>query len=88
LCEQIEEKNFKQKLKFLDLDEGIRIEWGSQAKKIFINKNACDNYVAEVVDNGDTTSTSNHNIKYFYSAEEVYKFVKSILDKNFSIWQY
>jgi hypothetical protein len=77
----------REKLKILDLDEGIRIEGVSNAKTIFINKNACDNYVVQVVDN-NTTSNSNHNIKYFYSAEEVYKFVKSTLDKNFSIWQY
>jgi hypothetical protein len=88
LCEQLEEQNLREKLKILDLDEGIRIEGVSNAKTIFINKNACDNYVVQVVDNGDTTSNSNHNIKYFYSAEEVYKFVKSTLDKNFSIWQY
>jgi hypothetical protein len=86
LCEQIEEKNLREKLKFLDLDEGIRIEGASQ--KIFINKNACENYVVQVVDNLDTTSNSNHNVKYFYSAAEVYKFVKSIFDRNFSIWQY
>ncbi len=78
----------REKLKFLELDEGIRIEGATQAKKIFINKNACENYVVQVVDNADTTSNSNHNIKYFYSAAEVYKFVKSIFDRNFSIWQY
>jgi hypothetical protein len=85
LCEQIAEKNLREKLRLLDLDEGIRIE--AQTKKIFINKNACENYVVQVVDNVDT-SNSNHNIKYFYSAAEVYKFVKSTFDRNFSIWQY
>jgi hypothetical protein len=88
LCEQIAEKNLREKLKFLDLDEGIRIEGASQAKKIFINKNACENYVVQVVDNLDAASNSKHNIKYFYSAAEVYKFVKSTFDRNFSIWQY
>jgi hypothetical protein len=88
LCEQIAEKNLREKLKFLDLDEGIRIEGASQAKKIFVNKNACENYVVQVVDNLDTASNSKHNIKYFYSAAEVYKFVKSTFDRNFSIWQY
>jgi hypothetical protein len=88
LCEQIAEKNLREKLKFLDLDEGIRIEGASQAKKIFINKNACENYVVQIVDNLGTASNSNHNIKYFYSAAEVYKFVKSTFDRNFSIWQY
>lgn len=87
-CEQIEEKNFQKKLISLDLDEGIRIEGGSRAKKIFINRNVCDNFVVQLVDNGDTPTSSSHNIKYFYSAAEVYKFVKSTFDKNFSIWQY
>jgi hypothetical protein len=86
LCEQIAEKNLREKIKLLDLDEGIRIEGASQAKKIFINKNACENYVVQVVDNVDTSCT--HNIKYFNSAAEVYKFVKSTFDRNFSIWQY
>jgi len=88
LCEQIEEKNLREKLKFLDLDEGIRIEGTSQAKKIFINKNACENYVVQVVDNVETALNSNHNINYFFSAAEVYKFVKSTFNRNFSIWQY
>lgn len=87
-CEQIEGKNFRKKLISLDLDEGIRIEGGSRAKKIFINRNVCDNFVVQLVDNVDTPTNSNHNIKYFYSAAEVYKFVKSTFDKNFSIWQY
>jgi hypothetical protein len=81
-------KELRERLKFLDLDEGIRIEVASQAKKIFINKNACENYVVQVVNNVDTASNSNYNIKYFNSATEVYKFVKSTFDRNFSIWQY
>ena len=83
-----QEKNLREKLKLLDLDEGIRIEGVSQARKIFINKNACENYVVQVVDNVDTASDTNRNIKYFNSATEVYKFVKSTFDRNFSIWQY
>ena len=88
MCEQIAEKNLTEKLKLLDLDEGIRIEGTCQAKKIFINKNACENYVVQVVDYVDTASNTNNNIKYFYSAADVYKFVKSTFDRNFSIWQY
>ncbi|HYA82422.1 MAG TPA: hypothetical protein VEH06_03090 [Candidatus Bathyarchaeia archaeon] len=88
MCEQIEEKKLREKLKFLDLDEGIRIEGASEAKKVFINKNACENYVVQVVDSADTASNSNQNIKYFYSVAEVCKFVKSIFDENFSISQY
>lgn len=87
-CEQIDEKDFRKKLISLDLDEGIRIEARSQAKKIFINRNACDNFVVQLVDNMDTPESSNHNIKYLYSANDVLKFVKSTFDKNFSIWQY
>jgi hypothetical protein len=34
------------------------------------------------------TSGSNLNIKYFYSADDVFKFVKSTFDENFTIWQY
>ena len=88
MCEKIAETNLREKLKLLDLDEGIRIEGISQTKRIFINKNACENYVVQVVDNVETASDSNHNIKYFNSAAEVYKFVKSTFDRNFSIWQY
>jgi hypothetical protein len=88
LCEKIAETNLREKLKLLDLDEGIRIEGVSQTKRIFINKNACEYYVVQVVDNVDTASDSNHNIKYFNSAAEVYKYVKSTFDRNFSIWQY
>ncbi|MGC1929595.1 MAG: hypothetical protein WA667_11515 [Candidatus Nitrosopolaris sp.] len=87
-CVQIKEKDFLKKLISLDLDEGIRIEGRSQTK-IFINRNACDNFVVQFVDNTDTpNSSSNHNIKYFYSAAEVFKFVKSTFDKHFSIWLY
>ena len=87
-CEQIEETDFRKKLISLDLDEGIRIEGRSQAKKIFINRNACDNFVVQLVDNSDTPTNSNHNIKYFYCPAEVLKFVKSTFDKSFSIWKY
>ena len=85
MCEQIAEKYLREKLQLLDLDEGIRIEGAFLAKKMFINKNACENYVVQVV---GTASNTNNNIKYFYSAADVYKFVKSTFDRNFSIWQY
>ncbi len=85
-CEQINEKDFSNKLISLDLDEGIRIEGGR--RKIFINRNACDNFVVQLVGNMDASDDNNLDIKYFYSADDVFKFVKSTFDENFTIWQY
>jgi hypothetical protein len=85
-CEQIDEKDFGNKLISLDLDEGIRIEGGR--RNIFINRNACDNFVVQLVYNMDTSDSTDLNIKYFFSADDVFKFVKSTFDENFTIWQY
>ena len=84
---QIKKSELRMKLILLDLDEGIRIEGPSQEKKIFINRNACDNYVLQVVDNNNTKNSID-NIKYFHSPYDVFKFIKDTLDKNFSIWIY
>lgn len=82
---QIKKRELLTKLISLDLDEGIRIEGPSEEKQIFVNRNACDNYVVQLVTH---TKDSINNIKYFYSASDVLKFVKNTFDKNFSIWAY
>jgi len=43
------EKELAKQLISLDLDEGIRIEQKSQGKKLFINRNACGNFVVQFV---------------------------------------
>jgi hypothetical protein len=83
------EMELAKKLVSLDLDEGIRIEQQSRRKKLFINRNACGNFVLEFVSEGkDEEKNQNskiNNIQYFSSEAEVLEFVKSKFNKNFSI---
>jgi hypothetical protein len=78
------EKELAKHLISLDLDEGIRIEQKSQGKKLFINRNACGNFVVEFIDKTKNQNSEINNIQYFTSDTEVLEFVKSKFDKNFS----
>lgn len=83
------EKELAKKLISLDLDEGIRIEQSSQCAKLFINRNACGNFVAQFVDEEEKNPNSEINdILYFSSDVEVLEFVKSRFNNNFSISLY
>ena len=79
------EKELAKKLVSLDLDEGIRIEQQSRRKKLFINRNACGNFVLEFVSEEKNQNSEINNIEYFSSEAEVLEFVKSKFNKNFSI---
>lgn len=86
---QSKEKELAKKLISLDLDEGIRIEQSSQRAKLFINRNACGNFVAQFVDEEEKNPNSEINdILYFSSDIEVLEFVKSRFNNNFSISLY
>lgn len=86
---QSKEKELAKKLISLDLDEGIRIEQSSQRVKLFINRNACGNFVAQFVDEEEKNPNSEINdILYFSSDIEVLEFVKSRFNNNFSISLY
>jgi hypothetical protein len=82
------EKELAKKLISLDLDEGIRVEQQSQRKKLFINRNACGNFVTQFVDEEKNQSSEINNVQYFSSDAEVLEFVKSRFNKNFSISLY
>lgn len=82
------EKELAEKLISLDLDEGIRIEQQYPRKKLFINRNACGNFVTQFVDKEKNENSEINNIQYFPSAGEVLEFVKSRFNKNFSISLY
>jgi hypothetical protein len=82
------EKDLSKKLISLDLDEGIRIEHQSQQKKLFINRNACGNFVAQFIDKKKNQNSEINNIQYFSSDVEVLQYVKSRFNKNFSISLY
>ena len=82
------EKELAEKLISLDLDEGIRIEQQYPSKKLFINRNACGNFVTQFVDKEKNENSEINNIQYFPSAGEVLEFVKSRFNKNFSISLY
>jgi hypothetical protein len=79
------EKDLAKKLISLDLDEGIRIEQQSRRKKLFINRNACGNFVTQFIDNTKDQSSEINDIQYFSSEAEVLEFIKSRFNKNFSI---
>jgi hypothetical protein len=85
---QSKEKELAKILISLDLDEGIRIEQSSPRAKLFINRNACGNFVAQLVDQENNESSEINDILYFSSDAEVLEFVKSRFDKNFSISLY
>jgi hypothetical protein len=82
------EKELAKQLISLDLDEGIRIEQQSQRKKLFINRNACGNFVLQFVDEEKNHNSEINNIQYFSSEADVLEFVKSRFNKNFSISPY
>ncbi len=82
------EKELNRKLVSLDLDEGIRIEHPDQHKKLFINRNACGNYVVQSVNKDDDRGNEINEIQYFSSNSDVVDFVRSIFSKNFSISLY
>jgi hypothetical protein len=82
------EKMLSEKLISLDLDEGIRIEQKSPRKQLFINRNACGNFVTQFVDKEKKENSGINNIQYFLSDAEVLEFVKSRFNKNFSISLY
>jgi len=85
---QSREKELAEKLISLDLDEGIRIEQQYPCKKLFINRNACGNFVTQFVDKEKNENSEINNIQYFSSDGEVLEFVKSRFNKNFSISLY
>jgi hypothetical protein len=85
---QSKEKELAKKLISLDLDEGIRIEQSAQRTKLFINRNACGNFVAQFVDQEKNPNSEINDILYFSSEVEVLEFVKSRFNKNFSISLY
>jgi hypothetical protein len=82
------ERELTKQLISLDLDEGIRIEQQSQRKKLFINRNACGNFVLQFVDEEKNQNSEISNIRYFSSEADVLEFVKSRFNKNFSITLY
>jgi hypothetical protein len=82
------EKELAKQLISLDLDEGIRIEQQSQRKKLFINRNACGNFVLQFVDKEKNQNSEINNIHYFSSEGDVLEFVKDRFNKNFSISLY
>ena len=85
---QSREKELAEKLISLDLDEGIRIEQQYPRKKLFINRNACGNFVTQFVDKEKNENSEINNIQYFSSDGEVLEFVKSRFNKNFSVSLY
>jgi len=85
---QSREKELAEKLISLDLDEGIRIEQQYPRKKLFINRNACGNFVTQFVDKEKNENSEINNIQYFSSDGEVLDFVKSRFNKNFSVSLY
>lgn len=85
---QSREKELAEKLISLDLDEGIRIEQQYPRKKLFINRNACGNFVTQFVDKEKNENSEINNIQYFSSDDEVLEFVKSRFNKNFSVSLY
>jgi hypothetical protein len=78
------------KLLTLDIDEGIRIESSIQRKRIFVNKNASDVFVVQlVVDrNNNSSDYDNNDIRYFDSTDEVIEFVNSHFQNRYTIVEY
>lgn len=66
------------KLKVLDIDEGIRIELGDD--KLFINKNAGGTFVIQFDNSND--------FKYLDSARQVFNLVKSVFGTKGKAWSY
>jgi hypothetical protein len=81
-------RELTKKLVSLDLDEGIRIEHSDRRQKLFINRNACGDYVVQSVNKDHDQDNEVNNIRYFSSDSDVVVFVKSKFSKNFSIYLY
>ncbi len=71
-------KKLADKIRTLDIDEGIRIEYSKG--KLFINKNASGIYVVQFDDK--------NNFRYFDSQNQAYNFVKSKIHTKGSAWIY
>jgi hypothetical protein len=78
------------KLLTLDIDEGIRIESSIQRKRIFVNKNASDVFVVQLVvdSNNNSSDYDNNDIRYFNSTDEVIEFVNSHFQNRYTIVEY
>jgi hypothetical protein len=78
------------KLLTLNIDEGIRIESSIQRKRIFVNKNASDVFVVQLVvdSNNNSSDYDNNDIRYFDSTDEVIEFVKSHFQNRYTIVEY
>lgn len=78
------------KLRTLDIDEGIRIESSIQRKRIFVNKNASDVFVVQLVvdSNNNSSDYDNNDIRYFDSTDEVIEFVNSHFQNRYTIVEY
>ena len=82
-------KQLAKKLLTLDIDEGIRIESSIQRKRIFVNKNASDVFVVQlVVSNNNFSDYNNNDVRYFDSTEEVIEFVNLHFQNRYTILQY
>ena len=83
-------KQLARKLLTMDIDEGIRIESSIQRKRIFVNKNASDVFVVQLVVNNNNNSSdyNNNDIRYFDSAKEVIKFVNLHFQNRYTIVEY
>jgi hypothetical protein len=79
------------KLLTLDIDEGIRIESSIQRKRIFVNKNASDVFVVQLVvdsNNKNSSDYDNNDVRYFDSTDEVIEFVNSHFQNRYTIVEY
>ena len=78
------------KLLTLDIDEGIRIEASIQRKRIFVNKNASDVFVVQLVVDSKNNSSDydNNDVRYFDSTDEVIEFVNSHFQNRYTIVEY
>ena len=82
-------KQLAKKLLTLDIDEGIRIESSIQRKRIFVNKNASDVFVVQlVVSNNNFSDYNNNDVRYFDSTEEVIEFVNLHFQNRYTIVEY
>lgn len=79
-------KELANKIRSLDIDEGIRIESSTQENKIFINRNALGVFVVQLTNNNKTNDRN--SIRYFDAVDEVVEFVKSNFKKHFLIFEY
>ena len=82
-------KQLIKKLLTLDIDEGVRIEESSiHGKKMFVNKNASDMFVVQLVTKNKYHDYTNKDVRYFDSAQEVVEFVNSTFQSRISIVEY